>query len=144
MTSQEEEYRELQEENIDSQRTGEELPQLYSKRLILIFALIFSTIFAAVLLMSNLKSLGKRRESYLVLFFTVFYMMVSVILIQVLSLPPDLTFVANVIGAAILNEFFWNKYIGRDREFQKKSWVKPAIVSLLISIPFVIGLMGSL
>lgn len=144
MTSQEEEYRELQEENIDSQRTGEELPQLYSKRLILIFALIFSTIFAAVLLMSNLKSLGKRRESYLVLFFTVFYMMVSVILIQVLGLPPDLTFVANVIGAAILNEFFWNKYIGRDREFQKKSWVKPAIVSLLISIPFVIGLMGSL
>ncbi|MFZ0490499.1 MAG: hypothetical protein WBV47_00580 [Salegentibacter sp.] len=144
MTSQEEEYRELQEENIDSQRTGEELPQLYSKRLILIFALIFSTIFAAVLLMSNLKSLDKRRESYLVLFFTVFYMMVSVILIQVLGLPPDLTFVANVIGAAILNEFFWNKYIGRDREFQKKSWVKPAIVSLLISIPFVIGLMGSL
>ena len=144
MTSQEEEYRELQEENIDSQRTGEELPQLYSKRLILIFALIFSTIFAAVLLMSNLKSLGKRRESYLVLFFTVFYMMASVILIQVLGLPPDLTFVANVIGAAILNEFFWNKYIGRDREFQKKSWVKPAIVSLLISIPFVIGLMGSL
>ena len=144
MTSQEEEYRELQEENMDGQRPGEELPQLYSKRLILIFALIFSTIFAAVLLMSNLKSLGKRRESYLVLFFTVFYMMAAVILIQVLGLPPDLTFVANVIGAAILNEFFWNKYIGRDQEFQKKSWVKPAIISLLISIPFVIGLMGSL
>lgn len=139
MMNQEEEYR---DENING--SEEELPQLYSKRLILIFALLFSTLFAAVLLMSNLKSIGKKRESYLVLFFTFFYMVAVVLLIQMLGLPPDLTFVANVIGAAILNEFFWNKYIGGDTEFQKKSWVKPAIISVLVCIPFALALMGSI
>ncbi|UZH56479.1 hypothetical protein JRG66_06360 [Salinimicrobium tongyeongense] len=119
-------------------------PQLYSKSLILIFALLFSTIFAAVLLMSNLRTLGKKKESGWVLLFAVVYLFTTALLMQALSLSPSMTAIANVIGAAILNEFFWNKFIGRDLQYHKKSWIKPILIAVGIALLLFFFLMGSM
>lgn len=119
------------EENSIEQKE-QELPKLYSKTLILVFAILFSTIFAAALLIVNLRSLGQRAAAAWVLLFSVVYMIGTALLMQEYSLSPSLTIVANVIGAAVLNEFFWNKYIGSEREFEKKSWIKPTAISMLI------------
>ena len=51
---------------------------------------------------------------------------------QAYDLSPGLTPIANVIGAAILNEFFWNKYIGPETEYEKKSWIKPTAISIAV------------
>lgn len=118
------------------------LPQLYSKTLIIVFSLLFSPIFAAVLLMSNLKTIGKSKERVYVLLFAIAYLFATAALLQMLSLPPNLTFIANVIGAAILNEFFWNKYIGRDVTYEKKSWIKPTLISIAIALFFLLLLMS--
>lgn len=120
------------------------LPQLYSKSLILVFALLFSTIFAAVILMSNLRTLGKKKEAGWVLLFAVVYLFATAIVMQALSLSPSITAIANVIGAAILNEFFWNKFIGRDLEYQKKSWKKPMLIAVGIALVLFFVLMGSM
>lgn len=112
------------------------VPELYSKTLILLFSILFSTIFSAVLLMLNLKSLGKAKASLQVLLFAILYLVATAIVLQVFKLPPNLTFIANVLGAAILNEYFWNKLIGRDLEYIRKSWVKPTLVSVLIALSF--------
>lgn len=114
----------------------EETPKLYSKTLILVFALLFSTIFAAALLVVNLRSLDKKRAAAWVLFFAIAYLFATAMLIQALNLDPSLTFVANVIGAAILNEYFWNKYIGRDTAYEKRSWIKPTAISILVVMLF--------
>lgn len=121
----------------------EDKPQLYSKGLILIFSLLFSTIFAAVLLMLNLKTIGKNKERTYVLLFAIVYLFATAAILQIFSLPPNLTFIANVIGAAILNEYFWNKYIGRDTEYVKKSWIKPALVSVAVALFFLLLIMGA-
>lgn len=42
------------------------------------------------------------------------------------------------IGAAILKEFFWNKYLGKGIVYHKKSWVKPLIIALFIFTPLII------
>lgn len=114
----------------------EVVPELYSKTLILMFSILFSTIFSAVLLMSNLKSLGKGKARIQILLFAVLYLVATAIVLQVFNLPPNLTFIANVIGAAILNEYFWNKLIGKDLEYKKKSWIKPTLISVLIALGF--------
>ena len=108
----------------------QELPKLYSKGLILIFAILFSPIFAAALLVSNFRSLGKRTAAGWVLLFAVVYLLATGLVMQTYSLSPSLTIIANVVGAAILNEFFWNKYIGSETSYEKKSWLKPTAISI--------------
>lgn len=122
----------------------EEMPELYSKTLILVFAILFSTIFAAALLMLNLRSLGKIKEANLVLLFAIVYFLATAIAMETLKLDPSLTLIANVIGAAILNEFFWNKFIGREVEFTPKSWIKPTVISGIIVMVFLLLMMGSM
>lgn len=114
----------------------EQAPELYSKTLILVFALLFSVLFAAALLMANLFKLGKTKQMLLVLLFAVVYLFSTALVLQVFAINPSWSFIANVIGAAILNEFFWNKFIGKDFEFQKRSWIPPALISLAIVILF--------
>ena len=119
-------------------------PELYSKNLILVFAIVFSTLFAAVLLILNLRSLGKRNAGLQVLIFTILYLIATGIVIQSFNLQPGLTVIANVIGAAILNEYFWNKHIGSDLEYKKKGWMKPLMISLLIALSAFFLLMVSM
>jgi hypothetical protein len=130
----------------DQQQETENLtaqPRLYSKTLILVFAILFSTIFSAVLLMSNLKSLGKRGAGIQVLIFGVIYLILTGAVLQLLSLQPSYTFIANVIGAAILNEYFWNKHIGHI-DYIKKGWLKPLAVSLLIALSMFLLLLAAM
>ncbi len=132
-------------ESESSAKNGSEsTPELYSKVLILVFSILFSPIFAAVLLFFNLRNIGKKKEAVYVLIFGIAYLFITALIIQIFSLDPGLTPVANVIGAAILNEFFWNKFIGRDLEYKKKSWLKPTMVSMLIVMVLFFLLMGSI
>ncbi len=118
-------------------------PQLYSKGLIIIFSLLFSPIFAAVLLMSNLKTIGKDKERVYILLFAIGYLFATAAILQLFSLPTNFTFIANVLGAAILNEYFWNKYIGRETEYTKKSWIKPALISVAVALFFLLLIIGA-
>ena len=128
----------------EEEQQQERLPALYSKNLILIFAILFSTVFAAALLIVNLRTLGKIREAGWVVLFAIFYLITTALVMQAFSLAPSMTIIANVIGAAILNEFFWNKFIGRDLTFRKKSWIKPTLISIGIAMIFFLLLMGSM
>lgn len=112
----------------------QELPKLYSKRLILSFSILFSTIFAAALLISNLRRLEKQAAAAWVLLFAIGYIVATAIIMTAFNLSPSLNVIANVIGAAILNEFFWNKYLGSEIEYEKKSWVKPTLISIGIAL----------
>lgn len=122
----------------------QQLPELYSKTLILVFAILFSTIFAAALLVVNLKNLGKIKEAVWVLLFAFAYLIATAVVMQAFDLAPTMTLIANVLGAAILNEFFWNKFIGSDFAFKKKNWVKPTLLSVGIALVFLLLLMGSI
>ena len=126
-----------------SSNQEESLPALYSKTLILVFAVLFSTIFAAVLLIMNLRRLGKKKEGMWILLFAIAYMMATAALIAALNIDAGYSLIANVIGAAILNEYFWNKYIDNDLDFKKKSWMQPMLIALAIVLTLAYLLMWS-
>lgn len=128
----------------EEENREQKLPELYSKTLILIFAILFSTIFAAALLVVNLRNLGKIKEAGWVLLFGIAYIIATALVMQGFNLSPSMTIVANVLGAAILNEFFWNKFIGSDFPYEKKSWIKPTLISIGIALLFFLLLMGSM
>ena len=43
------------------------------------------------------------------------------------------TLILNYIGYEVLSEFYWNKELGKDLNYEKKQITKPLIISLLIT-----------
>ncbi|TBW30023.1 hypothetical protein [Gramella sp. KN1008] len=119
----------------------EALPKLYSKRVIYAFSIIFSTIFGAAILMSNLKQVNDNKARWEVLFFGIIFTVGTAITLTTVQLQMNLGIPLNILGAVILNEFFWNRSIGSDTPYEKKSWHKPAIISAMITLPFVFALL---
>ena len=114
-------------------------PELYSKNTIYFFASFISTIFGAVLMLQNFREVGNNKVKNQVLVFGILYILFSILLIITLNIKGNFMMVMNFGGAGILINFFWNKYLGKKIKYRKRSWIKPAIISVIITIPFVIA-----
>lgn len=118
-----------------------ELPLLYSKKLILVFSGLFSILFGAVLFLSNLKRLGEKKVFYQVLVFVIIYVSGMIFTLSSIKGGTNFSLPLNLLGGFILTEYFWNGYLGKEIEYKKKSWIKPALISLGISIPAFLALL---
>lgn len=118
---------------------GETVPKLYSKNVIWAFSIFFSTIFGTVILMSNLKAINEKKGRLQVLLFGIVFTIGSAISIGTNPETTNYSLLLNIVGGLILNEYFWNRYIGKETIFVKKKWYKPAIISLLITLPFILA-----
>jgi hypothetical protein len=123
--------KETQEKN-DSPFEELVLPVLYSKKAIQGFTIFFTTIFGAVLLMRNLKEMNKPKAGMQVLVFGIVYTLFSIILLNYLPKMFFITLIFNLIGYAVLSEFFWNKNLGKEFAYDKKKIWKPLFISTLI------------
>jgi len=122
--------------------TDPEAPALYSQRAIWIFSVIFTVIFGAVLLSSNLKDKGNAR--WMVIAFGVLYTGLAVFILSSIHVTNSgLTIGINTAGAWIMNQFFWNKYVGAETKYRTKPIWVPLIVSIIITIPFLLALIYS-
>lgn len=124
------------------------IPTLYSKRAIQGFTIFFSTLFGAVLLMNNLKKLNKPRARMEVFVFGIGYTFLTILLLNYLPKTVFLTMVFNLIGYAVLVEYYWNKNLGKELKYQKKQISKPLIISFtilifLVFLQFLPSMLGS-
>ncbi|MEO9572227.1 MAG: hypothetical protein ABJH82_00340 [Polaribacter sp.] len=109
-----------------------EQPFLYSKKTIQGFTIFFTTIFGAILLMKNLKEMNKPKARIQVLVFGIVYTIFSAIILDILPKSFFMTLIFNLIGYAVLVEFFWNKHLGKNLKYRKKQIWLPLIISLAI------------
>ena len=117
--------------------TDPNVPSLYSKGAIMGFSVFFSTIFGAVLLSSNIND---TKRKWLVIGFGVLYTVLSIFLLNLIPLNTLLTFLLNTAGGLGLTTTFWDKYVGKETKYRSKPIWKPLIISIIITIPFVIAL----
>ena len=134
----------IQEKRADKEKTNfvtddPNAPELHSKNTIYFFASFFSTIFGAVLMLQNFREVGNNKVKNQVLMFGILYTLFSILLIITLNIKGNFMMVMNFGGAGILINFFWNKYLGKKIKYRKRSWIKPAIISVIIIIPFLIA-----
>jgi hypothetical protein len=113
----------------------ENSPTLYSDRVIYTFSALFSVIFGGVLFAINLKTVNKKEGIVPVTIFSIFYAALSIYILNIVNLGTMGAILSGAIGAMIINNFFWKKYIGKDVLYHKKSFVKPLIIALIIFIP---------
>ena len=124
------------------------LPNLYSKKTIQGFAIFFSTIFGAFLLMQNLKEMKKPKARIEVLSFGILFTIVSVILLNYLPKTLFTTLLFNLTGYLILIHFFWNRDLGKDLKYTKKNIWNPLryailIIMLLVFLQFLPQILGA-
>jgi hypothetical protein len=116
-------------------------PKIYSSKVIWGFSVIFSTIFGGVLLMQNLKDIGKKKEANLVLVACILYTIATVIVVNIPEHPKaSFAYLINMAGGAILVNLVYKKYFPNDSEYEKKKIWKPLIISSIIVIPFIFAL----
>ena len=132
------EEKELDKANHEASSEATVFPILYSKRAIQGFTIFFSTLFGAVLLMSNLKKMNKPKARVEVLVFGISYTFLTIILLDYLPKTFFLTILFNLVGYAILVEYYWNKNLGKELQHQKKQISKPLIISFAILVLLVL------
>ena len=88
--------------------------------------------------MSNLNSVKENKGKWQVLLFALLYTAGHAYTVFNFS-TTYIGLMLNLGGALILTEYFWNRYIGMDKEFIRKSWTKPALVSALITVPLIVA-----
>jgi hypothetical protein len=119
-------------------------PKIYSKRAIMGFSVFFSAIFGAVLLMQNLRDIGKKKEANVILLLSILYTAISIYIVNIPEKPTSsLSFLCNIIGGAVLSEYFYQNHFPEDEKYEKKKIWKPLIISIIITIPFFLALIYS-
>ena len=112
-------------------------PAIYSKRVIYVFSVLFSSIFGGVLLMQNLKDIGKRKEANIVLLVSVLLAVATIVIANVIK-GRAVALVCNIGSAALLTEYFYKKYFPDDTDYDKKKIWKPLIIGIAISLFFIL------
>jgi mRNA-degrading endonuclease RelE of RelBE toxin-antitoxin system len=114
-------------------------PKLYSKRVIRVFSILFSTLAGGILLRQNLKDVGNERQGNYALIFSILFTMLIIVVVNHFFLKQAgiAAIFCNVIGSAVLNEYFYQKYIPDMDSYEKKPFWKPLIIWMVIVIAFV-------
>lgn len=110
---------------------------LYSRTTIDWMTLIFGIAVGTILMAINLKYAEKKKEIVSILVLGAVYLSFEIF---ILSLIPHLTtsfvnfirLLLNGVGALIVHTFIWNKFIGKEFEYRKKSILFPIILGLII------------
>lgn len=112
--------------------------KVYSKVAIKGFSFFFATVFGGVLLFRNLKSIGKHKDAWIVLSFSILYTALSIFVVNIPERPQtSVTYLLNLLGGYFLAEYFFKKHMGEERDYEKKKIWKPLIISILITIPLI-------
>jgi len=113
------------------------IPSYYSQMGIWWFSVLFSVLFGAILLSLNIQN---RRDKWVVIGFGITYFVFIFIMVErVGSSSATLTsIILNSIGGAVLQTYFWNKYIGMRTPYRRKSILIPVLIALGISVPLLI------
>ncbi len=125
------------------QKPDENSPTLYSVRVIYTFSILFSVVFGSILFALNLKTINKKEGIIPVIIFSILYTALSIYVLSLVDLRSPGAFLFGAIGALIINNIFWNKYIGKNLLYHKKSFIKPLIIALIIFIPLTILIIWS-
>ena len=105
-------------------------PKLYTRKILYIFSILFSTFFSGIMFSMNLYQLKKNKYIAVVLLYTFAY---SRIMFYVLK-KFDIQFlfpVFSLIGYFPIDYFFWDRWIG-DLKYRKRKYTILLIIILMI------------
>jgi len=112
---------------------GEEKPKIYVKAVVLIFSVLLSTIFGALLFAQNLNSAGKKKEILQIILFSIIW---NTLLLKSLSHIIHNALIVygitNTLGGLLLIFPFWNYYLKDIVDYDRRKIWGPLIVFIAL------------
>ncbi|WP_422356771.1 hypothetical protein [Roseivirga pacifica] len=112
-------------------------PELYPKWSIWVISVLFTPLISGIMLTMNINQINKKKESRLVLTFSILFTAIVLFVVNYAqtqyTAPSSLTNMLNLIGGAVLVEYFWKKHIGLELKYRKRSPLIPFIISISIT-----------
>jgi len=112
---------------------SEEKPKIYVKAVVLIFSVLLSTLFGALLFAQNLKEIGKKKEIFNIFLFAIFW---NTLLLKILGMiipnPLVVYGITNTVGGLLLIFPFWNYYLSEIVGFDKRTIWLPLIFFIVL------------
>jgi len=130
--------------DMDLDLIREDNVKIYSKRAIRAFSILFSPIFGGILLMQNLRDIGNRKAANQVLFFSIAVTLLAAAVITQVETVSSYSFLINLPGAFVLSEYFFTRDFPEPDNYQKKKIWKPLLISIVITVVFLMVLFISL
>jgi len=111
------------------------LPVYFSERAVFVFSLLFGVLFGSVLMAVNLKNSKEKKGIWQVIVFGILYSSAAIYILELIPKSNSgLTIGLNGGGAYVLKLLFWDRYIGKDVNYTKRSVLIPAIVGAVIAV----------
>lgn len=113
--------------------SGEEKPKIYVKGVVLIFSVLLSTIFGALLFAQNLNEAGKKKEILQIILFSIVWN--TLLLKSLAHIIPNALLVygiTNTLGGLLLIFPFWNYYLKDIVEYDRKKIWGPLVVFIAL------------
>lgn len=108
-------------------------PRLFPKWSIWFFSVLFAPIFGGFLMAMNFKETKQKKLIGMVLGFSIVFTAIVIITVtkvrEMNNTSYNLTYLMNLVGGLILDQYFWNVKLGKDLKYRKR----PVWIALIIS-----------
>lgn len=112
----------------------QQLPELYSRKIIIAFTILFSILFGTMLYIYNLKKLNKWQLAILATSIAVFYHYVGIRLLDIdFAYYYSSTLLFNLAGGVLLVGPLWSWQIGHSIVYKKKSPFYPLLLAIAVA-----------
>ena len=112
--------------------------KLFSKKVIFVFSILMSPVFGCLLFADNLNQANRKNYILPVVAGGFLYNMVFAFVLRSIISNPQMLLIAlqivNIAGAFILVGPIWKALLGDIEEYEKKSFVGPLVILILITI----------
>ncbi|WP_243347310.1 hypothetical protein [Parabacteroides sp. FAFU027] len=116
------------------EETTENKISIYSKRAIWGFSIFMTPIFAGVLLMQNLKDVGKKKQAYLALLISLAFTLFTIVVVNSIEAKSNsISYLCNMIGGVVLSEVVFKKHFPNAEEYEYKKIWKPLIIAIALT-----------
>ena len=110
------------------------LPEYYSDRALYVFSVLCGTLFGSILMAMNLSRTPTKKGIWQVIVFGVLFTAMQFTVLDYLpnNNSSSGALVFGILGGGILKWFFWNKYIGANTRYSRRSVLVPAIIAVVL------------
>jgi hypothetical protein len=112
----------------------ENVPLLFSKRAIYGFTVLSSLFFGSILLAINVSKTKNQIGIVGIILYGCVISFGAVAMVLYYHLNPSFVLIINILGTYPLNNFFWNRYVGRDTLYRVRPIWIPLIIWLILLI----------
>jgi hypothetical protein len=111
-------------------------PEFYSQKIIYSFSFLFGTLFGSILMAMNFNRTKSQKGITEVLTFGVVFTIITICVINAIMQKNNSSpaFLFNLAGALLLKHVFWNKYIGAETKYRKRSYWVPMIIGIAMVV----------